>query len=276
MSDSTVLGLIGTGKIGTAVMRGYCSEGGWNPKHVYVSSRSKDKADMLKKNHPDLITILESNQEIIDNSDVIFIGLLPHVAKEILPKLSFPKDKFIISMMATIPYEELLTLVGDVPKERVVRTVPLPSAAVRQGPILQYPINKEAHDILSKVGNPVATSTEEEVTKISCLTAFISFFYATCGEFHSWMTNNGVGLDTGRNFTSSFFQSLANAGFVSTEPFGEMAIEAATPGGLNEQTLKGLTEAGAFDLVADQVDNIYTRLTQKKPAERAAKRRKTE
>ena len=78
------LGLIGTGKIGAAVMNGFCSEGGWQPRHVYISNRTKAKADALKASYPDRVSIESSNQDIIDKGDVIFIGLLPNVAREVL------------------------------------------------------------------------------------------------------------------------------------------------------------------------------------------------
>jgi pyrroline-5-carboxylate reductase len=78
-----VIGLIGTGKIGSAVVTGFCSDGGWQPKQVFVSSRTKSKADALVKKFPTKVIIGKSNQEIIDKSDIIFIGLLPDVAKEV-------------------------------------------------------------------------------------------------------------------------------------------------------------------------------------------------
>lgn len=40
-------------------------------------------------------------------SDVIFIGLLPAIARSILPELTFSKDKFVISMMAAVNFDEV-------------------------------------------------------------------------------------------------------------------------------------------------------------------------
>lgn len=158
-------GLIGTGKIGTAVMNGYCSENGWQPEHVYVSSRSQVKATSLKQKYPDRITIMESNQDIIDKSDIIFIGLLPQIAQDILPQLNFGSTKKVISMMATIPFDELVGLV-KLPETHVVRTVPLPSTAQRRGPILLYPKNDECFHLLTHIGKPVTFDTEVEIKKM--------------------------------------------------------------------------------------------------------------
>lgn len=81
--QETTLGLLGTGKIGSAVVSGFCSPSGWQPRHVTVSARTKTKADALVARFPERVSIGASNQEIVDNSDVIFIGLLPNVAKEV-------------------------------------------------------------------------------------------------------------------------------------------------------------------------------------------------
>lgn len=81
--QETTIGLLGTGKIGSAVVSGFCSANGWQPRHVTVSARTKSKADALVARFPDRISIGATNQEIVDSSDVIFIGLLPNVAKEV-------------------------------------------------------------------------------------------------------------------------------------------------------------------------------------------------
>ena len=57
-------------------------------------------------------------------------------------------------MMAAVDYETLLAQTGTA-MAKTVRTVPLPSAAVRTGPILCYPPNEEAAAILTTVGTVV-------------------------------------------------------------------------------------------------------------------------
>jgi pyrroline-5-carboxylate reductase len=107
------------------------------------------------------------------------------------------------------------------------------------------------------------------------MTALITFFYATCASTQKWCVTNGVSEVASRRFVASFFKSLADAGFESHESFDDMADEGATPGGLNEQVHHGLLTSGAYDLVIDQVDAIFKRLTKKDPAPRPNKRQKT-
>ncbi|KAF0701183.1 Aste57867_8334 [Aphanomyces stellatus] len=271
LDNGLVLGLLGTGKIGSAVMSGYCTPVGdkstWVPKHIFVSPRGTDKAKALHARFPSRISIAASNQAVIDNSNIIFIGLLPDVARQELPQLNFPPHVTIVSMMATIPFQELCDLLR-LPRSQVVRTIPLPSSSRRTGPILAYPPHPLVRELLQQIGTPVMVNEESEVTTLTGMTAMISFFYATCGTLQQWCVQNGVDEQASRDYVASFFQSLADAGMISHEPFQDMAEEAATPGGLNEQTHRGLVSTGAYDLLLDQVDAIYTRLTKKAPAPR--------
>ncbi|CEG35537.1 pyrroline-5-carboxylate reductase [Plasmopara halstedii] len=265
-SADTTLGLLGTGKIGSAVVAGFCSDNGWQPKCVFVSARTNAKSDALAVKFPSRVCISASNQEIVDKSDVIFIGLLPDVAREELLKLSFSGKK-VVSMMATIRYDELLQLVQQ-PTECVVRCVPLPAAAKRSGPILAYPDNAYARDLFAQIGTPVMVAQEAEIIKLTGITALISFFYATCDTAQKWCVKNGVDDQTSRNFIASFIHTLATAGTQSNESFGEMADEAATPGGLNEQVHRALDGNGGYELVADQLDAIFKRITGTDPVPR--------
>lgn len=104
------------------------------------------------------------------------------------------------------------------------------------------------------------------------MTAMISYFYASCSTLHTWATANGVAEGPSRDFVASFMSSLAASGMDSHESFVDMAEEAATPGGLNEQTHKGLTETQVYARITDQLDLVYQRLApEDQPAPRASK-----
>jgi hypothetical protein len=149
---------------------------------------------------------------VVLSSEVIFIGLLPGPAREILPNMPFKKDQIVISMMAAVDIAELKSLVAKVDGNRVTRTVPLPSNSQRTGshystfiemcvcfiifalihfcsaadnstqfalphiagPILLHPPNQEVQDILSIVGTPVVCHSEGESLLFLFLFLFLS------------------------------------------------------------------------------------------------------
>jgi pyrroline-5-carboxylate reductase len=260
--SEVTLGFVGTGKIGSAVARGFarCTP---PPKKIVVSPRSRDKAEALLAEFPDVICIASDNEQVVREADVVFYGLLPDVAREILPSMPFRPEQVIISMMAAIDYAETLKLSGCVPPENVVRTVPLPSAAKRSGPILMHPPNAVHSEILNNVGTCVECKKEEEMKPMICLTGHISPFFELERVCHKFMIDNGVDKGAARAFVASFYTSLATAASNTEEGFDELRDEAATPGGLNEMSTKSLTASPHFQLHVDSMQAILDRLNGK-------------
>ena len=103
-----ILGFIGTGKISSSIIFGIFKSK-LKVKKIYISSRNRNIAKKLTKKYRK-ITILNNNQEIIDKSSTIILGVTPNVGSTILPKLRFSKNKTIISLISTINLEKLKKL----------------------------------------------------------------------------------------------------------------------------------------------------------------------
>ena len=99
------LGFIGTGNISSDVVTGICnSKISFNK--ITLSPRNKKKSNNLKKKFKK-IYIAKTNQEVIDKSDWIFIGVLPEVGEKIIPKLRFKSNQTVVSFISTINYLKL-------------------------------------------------------------------------------------------------------------------------------------------------------------------------
>lgn len=93
---------------------------------------------MIKQN---IVYFSSSNEELVSSVDVVFIGLLPGPARDILPHLPFRKDQILISMMAAVDFGELVRLTYKVDARNIARTVPLPSNSQRTGTVYVIPFN---------------------------------------------------------------------------------------------------------------------------------------
>jgi len=278
------LGFLGCGKIGNAVATGFITA---NLGHkIIVSSRSVAKSTELKKQFPDVVTVMDNNAEIVRLADVIFLGLLPEVARDILPKLDFSNTKAIISMMAAINFADTCALLPSCDSSKIVRTVPLPSAARRSGPILLHPVHTPVENninstvLLSQVGTVVPCKAEAEMTPLICVTGHISSFFELMNCDQKFVVANGVEPKAAELFVSSFYNSLSNyAATAMVEKhsnaelssdkkasinFEEFADEAATPGGLNAQSLDYLRSSTHYSCQTDSLTAIHNRLTGKK------------
>ena len=244
------------------MVKGYCSApGNQRPARILVSKRSESKSSALAAEFPDLVQVVE-NEEVLAGSDVVFIGLLPAVSREQLPRMPWggsSSTKLVISMMAAVDIGELRSNI-DVPHTQLVRTVPLPCTARRTGPILVHPILQNCIDVLEIVGTPVACDKEEEMRPLVCLTGHISSFYQLMQTSEQFMLDHGVGAVAARTFVSAFYASMATATETNSHSLQEMAAEAATPGGINEQGLDILLDTEHFKNQTDSLEQVHQRL----------------
>ena len=67
----------------SAIVRGLCTLPA-PPAAVVLSPRGAQKAAALYGEFPSLTRVAGSNQEVVDCSDVVFVGVLPKQAEEVL------------------------------------------------------------------------------------------------------------------------------------------------------------------------------------------------
>ena len=94
------LGFIGTGKIASSVITGICNSK-IKYKRIFISQRNKKISLSLKKKFK-RVTISTTNQEIVDNSDWVFLSVTPTVGEKIVKNLKFKKNQKVISFISTI------------------------------------------------------------------------------------------------------------------------------------------------------------------------------
>ena len=132
-----ILGFIGTGKISSSIIYGIFNSK-LKVKRIYISSRNRSIAKKLEKKYRQVKRI-SNNQEIINKSSTIILGVTPNVGNIILSKLKFPKNKKIISLISTIKLDKLRKLTRN---KNIVRATPLPPIEINKGPIVICPPNK--------------------------------------------------------------------------------------------------------------------------------------
>jgi pyrroline-5-carboxylate reductase len=225
--SSKTVGFLGCGKISSALCRGFGSLSANSisrPKRIIVSLRNRDKSQALANQFPELVLVEEDNSILVSQCDIIFIGLLPVVARAELPNLPFRSNQLIISMMAAIDFNETVSLIvkESFKESNIVRTVPLPSSARRTGPILMYPSHENISSVLKVLGTPIVCKDEAEMKPMIALTGHISSFFELMRVNEEFMVDHGIDSRTARDFITSFYSSLATGAEKSEEPLSGM------------------------------------------------------
>ena len=249
------LGFVGTGAISAAIVTGLNSEG---PRHnIRLSPRNAAVAAGLASRF-DNVSVCASNQEVLETSDTVVLAIRPQVAEEVLSGLRFPSSQIVISLVAGFSVRRIADLVT--PARRIWRAIPLPSVAQRKSPIAVYPAGGPAAELFSPLGQVFGIETEDHLNAFSTATSTMAAYFGFVGQIASWVAQKGVPEQQGREYVAQMFRGLTDAGLeAAQQSFEDLAAAHATPGGLNEQLLRDLTDHGVFDTLAQALDSVHRR-----------------
>ncbi|TLD71964.1 pyrroline-5-carboxylate reductase [Phragmitibacter flavus] len=125
------LGLIGCGKMGSALLNGVLAAGLVKPEDVLICDAYATAAMQLKNRHPSLIVVSDA-AELAPQADVVILAVKP---KDIRPLLencaSLKKSPLWLSIAAGITLKQLQDWSG--PKARVIRSMPNTPAQIGKG-----------------------------------------------------------------------------------------------------------------------------------------------
>src|SRR5580700_3875761 len=97
------LAVLGTGKLGSILLRAYLKQGLFPPKHVTATVRHEEKAAALAK---DLgVQASTDNGKAVKDADIVLLGVKPQVVGEVLKEIAphLKKGALIISVAASVP-----------------------------------------------------------------------------------------------------------------------------------------------------------------------------
>ncbi|RPG94970.1 MAG: pyrroline-5-carboxylate reductase [Candidatus Pelagibacter sp. TMED253] len=251
-----IIGFIGTGKISSSIIYGIFKSK-LKIKRIYISSRNKNIAKKLKRKFRQ-VRILKDNQDIINNSSTIFLGVTPTVGNKILPKLTFPKNKKIISLISTINLNKLTKITKN---KNIVRAIPLPPIEINKGPIILCPPNKSAKNFFKKLGLVIEIGKENLSYKFWATASIMAAFYELLNVSSSWLIKKGIKRKISNQYISELFLALSQDAFLKkNQGFKKLVIDSQTPKGLNEQVLKNLKKDKFFSKFIKALESINRRV----------------
>jgi pyrroline-5-carboxylate reductase len=103
---------------------------------------------------------------------------------------------------------------------------------------------------------------EDHLNAFSTATSTMAAYFGFIGQIAAWVARKGVPEQQAREYMASMFAGLAAAGLeTSQQSFEDLAEAHATPGGLNAQVLRDMTDRGAFEILNEALDSVHRRAT---------------
>lgn len=267
MSDasSVSVGFIGCGTIAKAIATGLATQDQVSIKSVAVSRRSAAKSKALYESFPDLVTVYDDNQKVVDGSDVVFITVLPQQTSSVLQQLEFDdKRQSLVSLVSTSTLEGLAAD-SRLPMDNLSKVICLPSVAVHQGVSLVVP--KQTHnplllEMLSSLGGYVECETQQTMNAMMVTSGMMGSLYGVLKNNQDWLVQQGVAPEDASYFVGRLYLGMmqdAERDCANPRRFHDL-IEEQTPGGLNEQALGNLKKLGVMKDYDRVMDELLSRL----------------
>ena len=250
------LGFVGTGAITAAIVTGLSSADG-RRYAIRLAPRNAAVAAGLASRFEN-VAVCGSNQEVLDTSETVVIAVRPQIAEEVLSALRFSSGQSVISLVAGFSARRIADLVSLA--GRIWRAVPLPSASARRSPTAIYPPEGPAAELFALLGRVYGVEAEAHLNAFGAATGTMAAYFGFVGHIASWLAGKGVPEQQAREYIARVYAGLADAGLESSQrTFEDLAAAHATPGGLNEQLLRDLTDHGVFGILTDALDAVYRR-----------------
>lgn len=237
------IGVIGTGTIATAVVHGLAGHN----HDMIVSSRNKVNAEMLAARYDNVV--IDENQNVISSSDVIFLGLMPETAKEILPSLIFEERHCVISFIADLSLEEIERLVAPARLDGLM--LPYPNVATGRSVIPYLGQGQMISALFEAHHDLTHLETASEMKALLCAQAVLSPVTKMIEDSALWLAQEGVAYDK-----AEAFLRLLVATNLAQLPAADLLQSLNTEGGYNQRLRLHMDKASMPDILAEGLTQL--------------------
>lgn len=188
------LGIIGIGKMGSALLEGIIDSRFFHPQEIAVYDINKNSLDVLSNKAK--VSILPID-DIPDNCHTLLIAVKPQQLDDILPKLSRVTDKnLIISILAGTKTSRFENVLGNIP---VIRAMPNAPTLLRQGITVlskgKYATNNDlalAKNIFKRVGKVTILDENLQDVVVAISGSGPAYFFLFCEYLINAAVNLGL------------------------------------------------------------------------------------
>ena len=253
--DDVKLGVIGCGKMASAILGGVAKHKFLRADDIYVYDVNMEQSGALCREYG--FKEAYSIKDLAQNVDVILLAVKPFVVGEVLSELSeYYKEHLLLSILAGVKIKKYNEYIENV---RVIRIMPNTPALINEGASAicsNFNISNNeldfAFNLMSNCGKVIKT-TEDKMDIITALSGSGPAFYFRIIEL---MANSAskLGLDKNEALLLSAQTALGSAKMIFENDFNieQLIQNVTTPG--------GCTEVGNDVLADSMIADIFDKL----------------
>lgn len=249
-----IIGFIGAGNMGSAMIGGICQSGLFSPAQLIVSAHSAATVEKINATYGIKTTLF--NEEVAATSDILFIAIKPNKFEEVLPAIasSLKEDCIVVSVAAGQSIAAIEALLGE--HIKLVRAMPNTPAFVGESMSALCRNNNVTAEELSYVQQLFQCFGKAEIITEGMMDAVIGVSGSSPAYVYMFieaMADAAVADGMPRNMAYKFAaQAVLGAAKMVLETGrhpGELKDAVCSPGGTTIEAVAALEAGGLRDTV---------------------------
>jgi pyrroline-5-carboxylate reductase len=264
------IGFLGCGTIASAIATGLAKQSVVKVDSIIVTRRSEQKSGALHTKFPNLVTVGDSNQEVVDNADIIFLTVLPKQTSTVLQELNFESRHTLISLVSTSKLDSLSTD-SKLPGQSVYKMICLPAVAYNEGVcLLQSPkVSNPNHQhsillqLLETLGGVILAADDRQMSAMIVPSGLMGSFYGMLRNNRDWLVQHaGLPKAQASYLVTRYYHGMMQDAVrqAGRDDALDKLIAEQTPGGLNEQALANAESLAVMDAYNKVQDAMFRRI----------------
>lgn len=240
-------GIIGAGNMAKAILEGLLKQNKLNSERVFASTKTESSLEKLKKYN---INTSLSNDYVVEHSDIVMIGVKPHIVKEVFSNLKADyRGKTFISIAAGWNLKGLSDVIGE--EAKIICCMPNTPALVGEG-VFGFCKNEnvsdeefeEIIDMFRAIGMPQIID-ESLMDILGALSgAGPAFLYMMVEAMADGAVFNKMPRDMAYKLCGELFVGVGKMVLETGKHPGELKDSVCSPGGSTIEGVKVLEEYG--------------------------------
>lgn len=257
------MAVIGTGKMGEAVVAGLVGRAGWQPGDIVCTARRAERCDALTQDLGVATTM--DNAAAASAADIVLLALKPQVLLDELPSLAAAVQSahLVVSVAAGITTGAIEQVIGQVPVVRAMPNTPLfvgqGMTAIAGGQHAESSHLAAATEIFAPMGD-AAVVNEDLIDAVTAVSGSgPAYVFRMVEAWIAAAVEAGLDQATARRFV---IQTLTGSAAMLREPDADPArlrADVTSPGGTTEAGLAALDAAGFSDALSRAIAAAHLR-----------------
>ncbi len=255
------VGFLGTGNMGGAILRSCAAQG---TETILAYRRSQEPLLALCQETGALPC--SSVEDLVKNSDVLFLGVKPQTFPAVLPAVAteYTQEKVVVSMAAGVPIEKIQQVLGE--QAKILRIMPNTPALVGQGVTAicgnEQVTTEEFQQVCALLQGTglVQQVPEEQFHAVVALTGSSpAYTYMYMEGLAKEAVRQGMEASAAKRLAIQAVLGAATLAMNSEKSLEQLRIDVCSPGGTTIEAVKVLEDTGFQDLLGKAMEACATR-----------------